>query len=183
MKLPETNIKPLSFVHVLGNPVKIYSTTFSARLFPIFLLGIVFAIGLIPLAINIYEGTTELDNSVVKIFGYSLILFVTAIYLVIGNAYRYIALFKKGIVLKKRFRTFEIRYRDIEKVELRSWGEAIDILLLDGSFVSMGKTERLFHGFHYPRIFKGVRIVNINELFKDLEEKAKAHAHNNGYTQ
>ena len=183
MKLPETKIKPLAFVDNLGKPEKIYSTTFASFLFPIFLFGIVFLIGLVPLTINIYNGTTELDDDVLKIFVISLLLFVFAIYLFIGNGYRYVALFKNGVVLKKRFRIYEIKYREIEKVELRSWGDAIDILLRDGSFVSMGESERLIDVFHYPRLFKGVRIVKIKQLFGDLDKKVNALAHNNGYKQ
>jgi hypothetical protein len=183
MKLLETRIKPLSFVPILGKPEKIYSTTFAARLFPVFLFGIVFTIVLIPFIITIIDGTTEFESDFIRIFGITLILFVLAIYLVIGNAYRYIALFENGIVLKKRFSIFEIRYRDIEKVELRSWGDAIDIFLRDGTFVSMGESERLLGYFPYPRLFKGVRIVKIKDLYEDLNKKVTAQAHNNGYDQ
>jgi len=183
MRLPETNIKPLSFVNILGKPRKIYSTTFASRLFPVFLFGTAFTIMMVPTLINLYLENEKLDESLSKILVVTIILLVSTIYLVIGNGFRYVALFEKGMVVKKRFKVYEIKYRDIQKIELRSWKEAIDIMLHDGSFISMGESERLIHNFHYPRLFKGVRIVKVKELFKDVEEIVKAQAHNNGYKQ
>lgn len=179
MKLLETKIKPLSYVDKLGEPEKIYSTTFGATLFPIFLFGIVFLIAAIPLVERIYQGTLEMDDSLYKLFAIIFILSTSAVYLFIGNSYRYVALFKNGIVLKKRFKTYILKYKDIKKVELRSWGESIDIILKDDKFVSMGDTERLIKMFPYPRLFKGVRIVGIEELLKNINLKLNAHAHNN----
>jgi len=183
MKLPETKIKPLSFVNILGKPLKIYSTTFASRLFPVFIFGTAFTIFMVPMLISLYLENEKLDESLSKVLAVTIILFVSTIYLIIGNGFRYVALFDKGMVVKKRFKVYEINYRDIQKIELRSWEEAIDILLHDGSFVSMGESERLIHNFHYPRLFKGVRIVEVKQLFKDVEEIVKAQAHNNGYQQ
>jgi len=187
MKFPETKIKPLSFKSKLGQPLNIYSTTFGGFAYPLFIFSLLTGfIGTI-LTVTFLIEFNE-DRIILAIILTSTLLI--SYYIYIGNRYRYIATFSEGFVIKERFKHHVIKYQEIDKNELHNLSFfnflrtglreelAIDIILKNGDFISLGESFRIIRYISYPRIPSGVRVLDIKKLHIEIEEKINGTTNN-----
>ncbi|WP_299531216.1 hypothetical protein [Ulvibacterium sp.] len=191
MNIFETSYKPLDFKSKFGTPLKIYSTTFSKDLFTIFVFSILsLVLGILTFYYSNFEETGKVWIAPLLVT----IGFTIPAYIYLGNRFRYIALFEKGLVIKKRFRVYEIFYRDIEEIKLvnalpyknllKSKTDkeyAFDAYLKNSDIISFGISERIFKAISYPRIYSGVRVIDIKDFVERTNLKIKNTTHNIGY--
>ncbi|BFP40031.1 hypothetical protein FGF1_08760 [Flavobacteriaceae bacterium GF1] len=191
MNIFDTSYKPLDFKSKFGTPLKIYSTTFSKDLFAVFVFSI---LSLVIGILTIYNSNFQ-ETGKVWIPPLLITLGLTIpLYIYLGNRFRYIALFEKGLVIKKRFRVYEIFYRDIEKIKLvnalpyknllkskKNKEYAFDIYLKNSGIISFGISERIFKTIAYPRVYSGVRVIEIKDFVERTLEKVKNTTNNRGY--
>ena len=184
MNIFDSSYKPLDFKSKFGTPLKIYSTTFSKDLFTVFVVSIVLLLmGILTLYYSNFEETNEVWIATLLI---TLGLTIPT-YIYLGNRFRYIALFERGLVIKKRFRVYEIFYRDIEEIKIvnalpyknllkskNSKEYAFDAFLKNNGMVSFGASERISRRLSYPRIYSGVRVINIEDLVARTNQKIKS---------
>ncbi|MFH6602039.1 hypothetical protein ACEZ3G_01010 [Maribacter algicola] len=189
MNLIDTSHKPLFFKSKFGTPLRIYTTTFSKDLFTVFIFSIIaLVLGVLFIYNSTFDKTSETWIPPLLItFG-----LLIPIYIYVGNRFRYIALFEKGVVIKKRFRVYEIFYRDIKKIKLVNAvpyknlfksninkDYAFDVFLSNSDIISYGISERLYKSISWPRIYYGVRVIEIQNLVDTINIKINNTSNDN----
>lgn len=175
----KTQVDPNQFEKELGKLLKIYTTTISSFTFVILIYSIlILIIGIVKSIqlINIFN--TEFFVWIAITF---LMVFIL-IYYPLAIRYCYVATFKNGRVIKKRYQTKIVKNKEIKKIELRNLSIfynyfrsdnskrlAIDMFLNDNKIISFGESYRIFKLIPYPRIPSSTKIWDIKVLNNELE--------------
>src|SRR5690606_40835245 len=167
----KTKINPYQFEKELGKLIKIYTTTISSFAYVLLIYSIIiFTIGIVQSFKLI-----EIFNSEFFLWiGITILTLSFSIYLSLAIRYSYVATFKNGMVIKKRFKTIVVANKEIKKNEFRNLSIlynyfrsdnskrlAIDIFLKNDKIISIGESYRIFKLISYPRILGFTKIWDI----------------------